>query len=103
MLNQLEQAFVDYTRPAAIIQQQVGKDVWTLQMLWDDMQVFADVTPVVLEVMETGKIGAESVFKELCDDLVHKFAVAIIEKRDKMVKKEAKQKLRQSKVLRLHK
>lgn len=103
VLNAIQDAFCDFVKPAAAIHRELTRDNYTLQIVWDDMQVFADVTTVVNEGLTTGRIHAAGFFKTIVDDLIHKFAIEIIKKREKMAKKLDKTEMRTSKVLRLAK
>jgi hypothetical protein len=103
VIEGLSGIFADYVKPAGAIHRELLSDRWTLQMTWFGFQVFADVTPVVNEVIYSGKISAGGFFKEIIDDLIGKFATEIVQRNEKMEKKEAKVALKQSKILRLQK
>ena len=100
-LKAISEIFADYVKPAGAIHQELGADKFTLQMTWEGFQVFADVSPIVAEVVATSKVSAEGRFKDLIDELILKFASEIVRKHEKMVKRTIKQEVKQSKVLRL--
>lgn len=100
-LNGLGQVFSDYMRPAGAIHRELKSGRYTLQMVWNGFQAFADVTPVVEEAINTGKISAHGMFTETLDELLLDFARKFIERDAKTERREAKQAMRQAKILRL--
>lgn len=100
-LDNISNFFADYMKPAGAIHRELVSGNYTLQMVWNGFQVFADVTSVVNEAQNTGRLSAHGMFNGILDDLLLRFAREIVQRDVKLDKKEEKKAMRSSKILRL--